>query len=277
MKKVIFALLAFAALLSACTSSDNAPASGTRNVALFLTDAPADAGHFWKNHNPWKRFTAVNLDIASIQYVSVDTVSKDSVIWKDVPFAPQTYTVSLLSNGDSLFLSEFNIPENQLVRKIKFKLGKNSTVVLSDNTVKPLLISDKSDSTLIVHVRNNVPKGTYSIMLDFDIAHSIVLRKDGNFYLKPVMRCFVRETTASIGGFVLPAKLATKVFVVIGTDTITTVSDVKKFNRFKLDGFTAGTYTVQFMPLDSANVTFTRNVEIRKYKDVFLGRVKVID
>ena len=114
-------------------------------------------------------------------------------------------------------------------------------------------------------------------MLDFDIAHSIMLRKDGNFYLKPVMRCFVRETTASIGGFVLPAKLATKVFVVIGTDTIATVSDVKKSNRFKLDGFTAGTYTVQFMPLDSANVTFTRNVEIKKYKDVFLGRVKVID
>ena len=277
MKKVFFALLAFAALLSACTTSDNAPASGTRKVALFLTDAPADADHFGKNHNPWKRFTAVNLDIASVQYVSVDSISKDSVIWKDVPFAPQTYTVSLLSNGDSLFLSEFNIPENQLVRKIKFKLGKNSTVVLSDNTVKPLIISDKSDSTLIFHVRNNVPKGTYSIMLDFDIAHSIILRKDGNFYLKPVMRCFVRETTASIRGFVLPVKLATKVFVVVGTDTITTVSDIKRNNRFMLDGFTAGTYTVQFMPLDSTRVTRTKSVEIKKNRDVFLGGVKVID
>ena len=277
MKKVFFSLLVLVALLTACNSSENGPASGTRNVALFLTDAPADADHFGKNHNPWKRFAAVNLDIAGIQYMSVDTLSNDSVIWKDVPFAQQIYTVSLLSNGDSLFLSEFNIPENQLVRKIKFKLGKNSTVVLSDSTTKPLLISDKSDSTLIVHVRNNVPKGTYSIMLDFDIAHSIILRKDGNFYLKPVMRCFVRETTASIRGFVLPTKLATKVFVVIGTDTIATVSDVRRFNRFMLDGFTAGTYTVQFMPLDSAQVTFTKSVEIKKNKDVFLGRVKVID
>ena len=278
MKKVFFSLIAFAVMLTACNSNDmDEAASGKRNVSFFLTDAPGNADHFGKGHNPWTRFSGVNLDIAGIQYMAVDTIKKDSTIWTDVPFNQQTIAVSLLSNGDSVFLSDFNIPEDQIVRKIKFKLGKNSTVILSDSTTKPLLISDKSDSTLIIHVRNNVPKGKYSIMLDFDIAHSIIPGKDGNFYLKPRMRCFVRETTASIGGFVMPLRLATKVFVVIDNDTITTVSDVNRFNLFKLDGFTTGTYTLQFMPVDSTRVTFTKTVEIKKNKDVFLGKVKVIN
>ena len=75
----------------------------------------------------------------------------------------------------------------------------------------------------------------------------------------------------------MPLRLATKVFVVIDNDTITTVSDVNRFNLFKLDGFTTGTYTLQFMPVDSARVTFTKTVEIKKNKDVFLGKVKVIN
>lgn len=280
MKKMFFALIIFAAFLAGCNSNDLNSAAGLRDVDVYLTDAPngGDNNHHDGNHhNPWKRFSAVNLDIVGIQYLATDSLSKDSAVWTVIPFTEKIYNISMLSNGDSVLLSSFSIPENQIVRKIKFKLGKNSTVVLADNTVKPLLISNKSDSTLVVHVRNNVPKGKYSIMLDFDIAHSIVMWWDGNFYLKPVMRCFVRETTACVRGFVAPINLATKVFIVIGNDTIATVSDVNRDNRFKLDGLTKGKYLVQFMPLDSARVTATRAIEVRHEKCIYLGKVKVIN
>lgn len=307
MKKLLFLLFAISTFFMSCVSNDDAT-SNTRIVSLFITDAPNDASVINPfNKHPMLRFSAVNLDITGIQYQLIDTTkhkdirfkegkfngvfednhqrgfkpqAMDTTQWQNLDFSEKTITISMLSNGDSVLLSNITLPANAMIRKIKIKLGKNSTVVLADSTqsVKPLLIADKSDSTLVVHLFNNPPKGKYNLMFDFDIARSILVTKSGDCYLRPVMRGFVMEKTGEIFGSVLPKNIKTKVFVVTSNDTIATVSDVKHHNRFKLSGFDDGTYNVQFMPLDTiGTVTHTESVTITNHKKVSLGNVTVIN
>lgn len=308
MKKLMIALFLVSAFLMSCnTNSENDPNSNSRDVSLFLTDAPLSYSQSLLSKNPMLRFSAVNLDIVGIQYQVIDTTKHreiydkaskfngifednhsrsysselvDTTKWQDIDFTEQTITVSMLSNGDSILLSNVTLPSNTMVGKIKLKLGQNSSVVLADSaqTVKPLLISDKSDSTMVIHLFQNPSKGKYNLMFDFDIARSIVVKKNGDCYLRPVMRGFIMEKTAQIYGTILPSNIRTKVFVVISNDTIATVSNVNHNNKFKLSGLENGTYDVQFMPLDTiGSVTVTKSVEITKHKSISLGSVNVIN
>ncbi|MHB9056729.1 MAG: DUF4382 domain-containing protein [Paludibacteraceae bacterium] len=315
MRKLFFLILLVPALFIACTNNNGSDisTSNSREVSLFLTDGPGDHTDFGQNlafKNPMLRFSAVNLDIVGVQYQILDTTrhreisenegdtkesafennhqgmqkpegfQKDTTTWQSLDFVPQTITVSMLSNGDSILLSHLAIPANAVIAKVKFKLGKNSSVVLADSnkTVKPLLIPDKSDSTLVIHLNQRPPKGKYNVMFDFDIARSIFVNKAGNCILRPTMRGFVMECTGAVGGFIIPKNIKTKVFIISGTDTISTVSDVMRGNMFKIIGLNEGTYTVNFMPLDTIKkVTITKDITISKTKRVvFLDRVQVL-
>jgi hypothetical protein len=263
MRKLFYLfVLSVAMAFASCSSNSDevAGTSGPRDVSLLLTDAPA-----------WYRFQAVNLDVKGIKYITKDSV------WQDASFTPGLFNVKLLSNGDSALLSKIHLPNGDAIRQIQFILGSNSNVVLADGTVKPLAIASKQDTVLKIRIDEKIPaKGSYSIMLDFNIARSIFRDYKGNYVLLPMIRAFVVETTSQIQGFVLPQNIATKVFVVNGTDTVSTVSDVKRGNFFKLAGFAAGKYTVQFMPVDSARVTHSVAVTVKYGFNVNMGPVRVI-
>lgn len=315
MRKLFFLTLLVPVFFIACTNNNGSDmsTSNSREVSLFLTDGPGDQMDFGQNlafKNPMLRFSAVNLDIVGVQYQVLDTarhkeiyenegdtkegvfennhqvtpesgeLEKDTTTWQSLDFTPQTITVSMLSNGDSILLSHLTIPANAVIAKVKFKLGKNSSVVLADSnkTVKPLLIPNKSDSTLVIHLNQRPPKGKYNVMFDFDIARSIFVDKTGNCILRPTMRGFLMECTGAVGGFIVPRNIKTKVFVISGTDTISTVSDIRRGNMFKIIGLNEGGYTVNFMPLDTIKkVTVTEDITISKTKRVvFLDKVQVL-
>jgi hypothetical protein len=264
-KPVLLTLLAVVAILMSCTNNASDVSSTSRDVSVFLTDAPQPN----RPDMPCLRYLSVNLDVKAIQYIGKDS------IWKDATFTEAVYNIKMLANGDSALLSKINIPAGEVVRHIRFVLGKNNTVVLADKSVKQLNILAKSDSSIVVKAREVVPAGNYSIMLDFDIARSIIRDRNGNYILIPKMRGFIMQCTGSIEGFVLPNKLLTKVFVVNGTDTISTLSDTIRHNYFKMSGFVDGTYTVQFMPIDSGRVTLTKSVTL-KGREAMIGQIKVI-
>jgi|GEM_PF-650939 len=305
MKKLGVLILFLPILFVSCNSNSEIgtnSASNSREVGLYLTDAPLDPAQNLFGMNPMLRFTVVNLDIVGVQYQILDTAKyvnrddfneifednhlhefhpemNDTTTWRDMNFTEKIIPVSMLSNGDSVLLANLTIPENTLIAKVRFKLGKNSSVVLADSakTIKPLIISDRSDSALIVHLFNRPPKGKYNVMLDFDIARSIFVDRKGNCYLKPTMRGYVMESTGEVIGTILPKLIKTKVFVVTNNDTIATVSNVKHNNLFKLKGLEDGTYDVQFMPLDTiGHVTVSKSVTIKNHRTVVLEKVNVI-
>jgi len=275
MKKILYLAIFAAVLLTACSNNESATSLGNNPTvaSVYLTDAPGMRPNPFMQ-GPWQRYIAVNLDIVGIQYYAKDSLKKDST-WKASNFKETTINVSALSNGDSTLLTMINIPTGEKIHKIKFLLGANSTVVLSDSTVKKLNIRERSDSSIIVHVIENPTALKFDIMLDFDIAHSIIMGPQGNFYLAPVMRGFIMQECAHIMGNISPKKLATKVFVVNNLDTIATVSDTLRNNRFKLSGLHNGQYTVQFMPLTGTKVTVKRTVNVRNGHVENMGTVSV--
>lgn len=275
MKRILYFAIFSVVLLTSCSNNDSSAslANSSQVASVFLTDAPNC------RPNPlfqglWQRYISVNLDIVGIQYYAKDSLSKDSV-WKSPDFKETMVNVSALSNGDSTLLTMINIPAGEKVHKIKFLLGKSSTVVLCDSTEKKLNIRERGDSSLVVNVRENPSSVKFSIMLDFDIAHSIVMGPQGNFYLVPVMRGFLIQECAHIAGYVSPLKVATKVFVVDNSDTIATVSDTLRNNRFKLSGLHGGQYLLQFMPLTGSKVTVSKTVSVKAGQVLNVGAIKV--
>jgi len=259
--KFFIVLVGVVTLLSC---NNNKTLSSPQTVSFLLTDAPALKG-FQLN------FTKVNVQINEIDYVTAD-----SSITKVTSFIPGVYDLKSLMNGDSTLLSQIILPNNVAIKQVRFVLGTDNSVTLLDGTTHALTIPSGQQSGIKINIDSTVPSsGDYSIMIDFNIGKSIFANGNGVYLLKPVLRAFVVEATSNIKGNVSPSNLPTKVFVVNGTDTISTMTDTTKNNYFQLSGFTSGNYTVQFMPMDTTVVTKTTAATVSFGSDTNLGTVVV--
>jgi len=255
--KLLFVMTAFVALAS-CTNT-NKTLTSPQKVSFLLTDAPA-----------WVGFTHVNVDIEGLAYVTADSTITN------VSITPGVYDLKSLMNGDSTLLSQIILPNNVSVKQVRLILGSNNTVTLSNGTVVPVTVPSGMQSGIKINIDETVPSsGDYSIMIDFNAERSIIATGNNKYIMKPVLRAYVVEATSSIKGYISPAKLPTKIFVINETDTIATISDTTKNNYFQLSGFTAGTYTVQFLPSDTTMVTNTISATVKYGSDTNLGTVTV--
>jgi len=256
MKALKFLLMSFVIVLfaSCSTNSSNTSTTGSRNVAFLVTDAPM-----------WYNFKAVNVDIQGIDYQVVGDTSN----WHTLtPFNQGTYNLKALQNGFFKSLGQLQLPNISLIKKIRLTLGPNNTVILADSTIKPLNIwGNQNTVTLNINQRNFSTSGD-SIMVDFNLARSIVYTHNG-YVLKPVLRAFITNQTASLDGFLTPdtlnCKVAYKVYIIYGGDTITTATDLKNHNHFRLMGLPAdSSYTVQIVPINSDSQPYSVNITINK-------------
>ncbi|WP_321426220.1 DUF4382 domain-containing protein [uncultured Bacteroides sp.] len=115
----------------------------------------------------------------------------------------------------------------------------------------------------------------YSVMIDFDAEKSIVRKGKGGYYLKPVIRGYVVENTSAISGYILSKEIPFKVFTLVGTDSIITLSDTARNNLFMLHGLKSGNYTVSFQDPTSLAILKTLSVTVFGGDDKDLGSVTV--
>ena len=116
--------------------------------------------------------------------------------------------------------------------------------------------------------------GEYDILLDFDVARSIVRTGNDKFKLKPVIRAIILglgdddddddddgdddgddgdgggvvSEFGAIGGTVSPAASNPAIHAIIGIDTVSTMVDVS--GKFLIGGLAEGNYRVVFVPID---------------------------
>lgn len=239
--------------LASCSTNSSSTTAG-RNVSFLVTDAPA-----------WYNFKAVNVEITGIDY----QLAGDSSKWQPLtPFNAGVYNLKALSNGFFKQLGQIQLPNIALIKNIRLNLGTNNTVMLADSTVKPLLVwnNNNNQNVAILHInQEHATASGDSIMIDFNLARSIVYTHYG-YMLKPVLRGFIANQTASLDGFLTPdtlnCKLAYKIFIIYNGDTITTASDTNDHNHFKLWGLPKGAYTVQIVPISDTTTTNTFNITI---------------
>ena len=235
------------ALSLASCSKDNE--SDATKLQVRLMDAPGD-------------FQQVVLDVQKIEIHLKEENNPDG--WQLLPFQAQAINVLDYVNGRSALLVSTDFAPGDL-KEIRLLLGPDSYVVGRDGQRYDL----KTPSGQTSGVKLKLDKATlreretFQLLLDFDVARSIVERgnwRPGNdkrerYLLKPVIRVLAQELRASLRGTATPAAARPQVLAIrqsiTPADTFSTAADATS-GAFQFSGLPAGTYRVELFPTTTA-------------------------
>lgn len=251
------AVIALMTGFAACNNNNSTP--GNAKVNIHLTDSPAD-------------YSKVNIDVQSISLLSADSAGSDSVI--DLGAQAGVYNLLDLTNGLDTLLASQNIPAGKY-SQIRVVLGTDNTLVMNGTTY-PLMVPSGSSSGLKLQLNTNFTEGvTYDILLDFDAARSIVVKGNGGFNLKPVIRVSTEANSGSIKGSVNPANTESVVYAISsGNDTLSSYVDTLSGN-FLIRAVPAGTYTVEIDPSSASGLSkkSVDNVSVQNGQEADAGTI----
>jgi len=224
-------LIGISGVLSTLTGCSEDAAQGKAHLQLYLTDAPAE-------------YDAVNIDIQAVEIMSSEGTFTYDLI------TPGVYDLLEFSSGvDTLILSE-DVPAGTITQ-IRLILGTNNTVIV-DGEVHPLETPSAQTSGLKLNVHYTMEAGlVYSLWLDFDAEKSIVVKGNGDYSLKPVIRVYTEALSGAISGNIFPLEAAYYVQAASATDTAGTY--IGADGSFLIAGLPSGVYNVSF----SATAGFT--------------------
>lgn len=147
---------------------------------------------------PTSDYKQINLDIQRVE------VSQTGSAWTLLAEPRRTFELRALSGGITAPLaSNAALPPGRYAR-LRLILGSNSTVVLGDESVRPLKVPASQQAGILLPVSFEVAGGSTRIAtLDFDGAHSIQVQELGpvrDYLLQPVVRAYDAQLTGSISG-----------------------------------------------------------------------------
>ena len=240
--------LAAVALLGLAGCSKSEDADNTSKLEVRLMDAPGD-------------FRSVVLDVQQVEVHLKE--EKDPDGWKMLSFTPQAINVLDYVNGRSALLVSEDFAPGDL-KEIRLILGPNSYVVGRDGQQYDLKTPSGQSSGIRLKLDKATlrQRETFQLLLDFDVAKSIVERgnwKPGNdkkerYLLKPVIRVVAQDLRGGLVGTVSPAAARPQILAIrssiLGPDTVSTSADAS--GAYQIGGLPAGTYRVEYFPSTTA-------------------------
>jgi hypothetical protein len=256
MKKQFLSWLAVATMFFfafACSDDER-----NAKLQVWLTDAAGD-------------YDVVNIDVQGVEVHSSENDNGNGWIALDVNEG--VYDVRKLVNGLDTILGTVEIPAGK-ISQIRLILGDNNSVVV-DGQTHDLTIPSGQQSGLKLQVHETLTAGiTYKILLDFDVARSIVKMGSGQYHLKPVIRAFSEAQDGAIKGLVDPKESTPAVYAIIGEDTLGT-SYADTTGHFLIRGLQAGSYTVSFAPNSNYQPTSKTGVSVSVGSVTDVGTVTI--
>lgn len=222
---VVFMMVTFAG----CNDSESTNA----RIEVWLTDAPGD-------------YEEVNIDLQAIEVHTEN--SEDESGWISLEANKGIYNLLDLTNGIDTLIGTIEIPSGK-ISQIRLKLGSENTIKVGGQ-LHDLSTPGAQQSGLKIQVHQELLMGiTYKILLDFDVARSIVATGNGTYKLKPIIRSIAEAQDGAIKGTVSPKESSPAVYAIMNTDTLgTTFCDPA--GHFLIRGLPAGSYTVAFQPAE---------------------------
>lgn len=232
--------LIFAVLLTSCSKNENS-SSGNAKLQVYLTDDPAN-------------YDQVVIDVKDVQ---INLTNDTSGGWQSLSTVKAgSYDLLKLVNDDDTLLGSSDISTGML-QQMRLVLGPNNYVVVNGQNI-PLETPSAQQSGLKLNIHQNITSGIlYTITLDFDAGKSIVKTGNNKYILKPVIRTVFNAVGGSIRGFVLPDSVTTGVYALQGPDTIASTFTGSN-GGYLIKGLAAGSYTLNFVPNDTAFTTQTQ-------------------
>lgn len=96
---------------------------------------------------------------------------------------------------------------------------------------------------------------------------------NGKYNLKPVIRALPQAVSGALTGTVSPIASYPKVYAIMGTDTVGTITDAT--GKFYFPGLPAGTYRVNFVPLSPYSVKTIDGVVVTNGAVKDMGSVSI--
>lgn len=242
--KKLFQIFSVLLIATACSNSDS---NENAQLEIRLTDAPGD-------------YEEVNIDIQSVEINASETDSDSG--WKTIDVHRGVYNLLKLTNGLDTVLSHVELPAGH-ISQIRLILGENNSVK-KNGVITPLKTPSAQQSGLKVNVNADLTPGiTYTILLDFDAARSVVEKGNGGFNLKPVIRGVSEATSGAIKGVIVPAASKPAIFAVnMSGDTVATTYSDTTSGKFLLRGVDPGTYTIRINPKPNYQPTVKTDVSV---------------
>ncbi|HEX9136096.1 MAG TPA: DUF4382 domain-containing protein [Nitrospirota bacterium] len=235
---LVVALLLF--VMYGCSSNSESPQSGTLRVSL--TDAAAGG------------FDAVNVTVSKVRVHQSSSANENDDGWSEITLSPaRKINLLNLTNGVLEDLGQTSLPAGHYTQ-LRLVLSANTGTTLSNSVVLsgttptaeiPLVTPSAVQSGIKLINEFDVAAGQrVDLVLDFDALKSIVLRGNGTYALKPVIRV-VPTVLTGIEGFVATSLTGSNVLVsaVSGTVTHSTAPNAQT-GEFFLAHLEAGSYDV---------------------------------
>jgi hypothetical protein len=244
-------------IFTACKKSNENSANGTTKVEIRMTDAPGN-------------FDKINLSVKEIVLFSDG---------KPYTFAATTSIFNILdfrigSNKPDILVASGEMPSGEIT-EIRLVLNDSGNTIVVNGASQALTTPSGQSSGWKVKLKANpslTPGVTYSLLLDFDAAKSIVSTGNGKYLLKPIIRGITEATSGLISGIVLPLPSHPEVLVIAGTDTVGTIADPLT-GKFTVGGLAAGNYAVKFVPVVGYRDSTLTNVAVTLGQNKNLGTI----
>jgi len=208
-------------MISSCTKTKE-----KSQLSVRMTDAPGN-------------YDAVMIDLLQVE---VTGSAEGTVI---LGTTGGIYNLLDFSNGLNTLIAT-GMLEAGTVSQIRLILGPNNTVVVN-NLIYPLSTPSAMQSGLKIQVHQTLEPGvSYSILLDFDANQSIVLKGNGEYQLKPVIRIVDATISGTIRGAITPAGIIAD--VTASSNGLNFSSVTNAAGDFRVSGLPAGTYNVIITP-----------------------------
>jgi Domain of unknown function (DUF4382) len=240
-------LLLMSLAFVSCSKNENTT-RGVARLQVFLTDDPGD-------------YEEVLIDVQDIQ---INVTGNDDAAWQSLSGVNTgTYDLLKLVNDEDTILADAAIPSGR-IHQLRLILGTENYVKVNGTLIQ-LNTPSAQQSGLKLNMQQDVTNGIlYKVLLDFDVAKSIVATGGGSYNLKPVIRTVFESVGGSIKGWVDPKDFKTSVSAIQGMDTIagTFTGDD---GGYIIKGVAQGAYSLYFNPSDLL------------YRDSLLSGIAVIN
>ncbi len=237
-------LLGFSVLFVSCDNGNNADADmGTMEVKLH--DAPAD-------------YEEVNVFVESVE---VNNSESDDG-WIEISSPEQSYNLLELTNGAYEVLGSAEL-EAGSYEQIRLILSSEGHSVVIDGDPHEMFVPGDEQTGVKINVDAEIePDFTYTLLLDFDAARSVVERGEAGsqeYLLKPVIKATNEAITGNIAGTVEPTDSNPYVYAIAGEDTLSSTKADTENGEFTLIGLEEGSYDVSVDPTDESYESETVN------------------
>ncbi len=234
-KLVVLFFLLGTSLFFSCESADSAP---TALVNLVLVDTPAK----WDS-------VLVEIEGVEVEILVQGRETESQRFFLEYKNGDKQIRVSDLIGGRGLIIGRDELPSGKIIG-LSVQMGQNH-LLYQEKKAYAMPLANMTDPNISLEVDLELEAGiAYDLVLDLDLEKSIIQKSASPLQLQldPYFSVVDGVTAGEVSGTVTPLTLKPAIYLIQGTDSISTHPNTSGIYIFRVS---PGIYSIYFDPKDS--------------------------